>query len=199
MGLTEAKKYLKELHKKQENPFLWPDYLTGLPDKSSILKKFEEVYSRLGKYSIAYIRIANIHPYIIKYGPDNHADIIQWAAAILKTVCDTCGNCFVGTLSTHDFIMICETGNMEGHIDEARKIFDRRIKAYYTKEDLRNKTTLSFDRNGTQVKIGMMKLISVIVDRRPNVERKDLIHIMGKACELMEGSENDMLIMEKFK
>ncbi len=39
MGLAEAKKYIQELHKKQSDPFLWPDYLTGLPDKAAIIKK----------------------------------------------------------------------------------------------------------------------------------------------------------------
>jgi hypothetical protein len=45
MGLTEAKKYIQHLHKKQDNPYLWPDYLTGLPDKSAIIKKMESVTS----------------------------------------------------------------------------------------------------------------------------------------------------------
>ena len=39
MGFKEAKKYISELHKKQDDPYLWPDYLTGLPDKNAIVQK----------------------------------------------------------------------------------------------------------------------------------------------------------------
>ena len=68
MGLTVAKDYIKELHKRQENPYLWPDYLTGLPDKAAIIHRLAEVYPRLGRYAIAYVRVANVHPYLLKYG-----------------------------------------------------------------------------------------------------------------------------------
>ncbi|MDA8431488.1 MAG: hypothetical protein M0Z60_00830, partial [Nitrospiraceae bacterium] len=118
MGITEAKHYIQELHKRQENPYLWPDFLTGLPDKGAIIRNLDTVYPNLGRYSIAYVRIGNIHPYLVKYGPDRHADIIQWAAAILKTTCDKCSKCFVGTMSTHDFVITCQTKGMAGHLKE---------------------------------------------------------------------------------
>jgi GGDEF domain-containing protein len=99
VGIAEAKKYIADLRKRQENPYLWPDFLTGLPEKPAIISNLQKVYPKLGEFAIAYIRIANIHPYLIKYGPDKHAEIIQWAAAILKTSCDLCQSCFVGTVS----------------------------------------------------------------------------------------------------
>ena len=128
MGLTEAKKYIQDLRKRQSNPFLWPDYLTGLPDKSAIIKKMDEVFPKLGDYSVAYLRIDNIQPYLLKYGPHKHAEIIQWAAAILKTNSDKCPNSFVGILNTHDFIAICETKNMVKAIEGVREIFRKKAK-----------------------------------------------------------------------
>lgn len=195
MSLSEARKYIQELHKKQENPYLWPDYLTGLPDKSAIIKKLEEVFPKLGKYSIAYVRIANIHPYVIKYGPDKHADIIQWAAAVLKITCEKCKGCFVGTLSTHDFILICETQNMVRHIKSAGKLFAKRVTAYYTKEDLNKQTTLSFKKNGGVVNIGLMRLASVIVDKKPRFEKNLLIHHMGRVCQELERTDGNIVSM----
>jgi hypothetical protein len=47
MGLVEARKYIQDLHKRQSNPYLWPDYLTGLPDKAAIIKKMSEIRSKL--------------------------------------------------------------------------------------------------------------------------------------------------------
>ena len=195
MGIAEAKKYIQELRKRQENPYLWPDFLTGLPGKAAIIKKLAEVFPRLGKYSIAYVRISNIHPYLLKYGPDRHADIIQWAAAILKTSCARCPKCFVGTLSTHDFIIMCETRDMVKHLAEANKVFKKRIESFYTREDLQNKTILSFNRRGERVNIGLIQLISVVADQPLRIEKSRLIQSMGKDCEAMEGTGEDLRIM----
>jgi len=195
MGIAEAKKYIQELHKRQENPYLWPDYLTGLPDKAAIIKNLDSVYPKIGKYSIAYIRIANIHPYLIKYGPDKHAEIIQWAAAILKTTCEKCSKCFVGTMSTHDFIIMCETGNMVRHIKEAIRTFQKKVASFYAREDLASKTTLSFNRNGEKVNIGLMTLKAVLADKKLNIKKSHLIQEMGKICEAIEGTDTDLVIM----
>ncbi len=186
MGVTEAKKYIEDLHRKQANPYLWPDYLTGLPDKAAILKKLEEVFPRLGKLSVAYVRLADIHPYLIKYGPDRHAEVIQWAAAILKTTCERCKNCFVGTLNTHDFIVMCETPNMAKHLKEAARTFSKKAEHYYSKKDLKSRTVMSFNRNGKKVNIGLMKLVSAIAESKLPVEKKNLLQHMGRVCERME-------------
>lgn len=195
MSITEAKKYIQELHKRQENPDLWPDFLTGLPDKAAIIKKLAEVYPRLGEYSIAYVRIANIHPYLLKYGPDRHADIIQWAAAILKTSCARCPKCFVGTISTHDFIIMCETNNMIKHLSEANKLFKRRMESFYSKGDLKSKTTMSFIRNGVRVKIGLVRLIGVVADQPLDLGKSHLIQAMGRVCEAMETAGDEIRLM----
>ncbi|MDH4233309.1 MAG: hypothetical protein OEW04_14925, partial [Nitrospirota bacterium] len=147
MVMNEAKQYIQDLRKKQKNPYLWPDYLTGLPDKAAIIKKMDEVFPKLGEYSIVYVRIANIQPYLIKYGSDSHAEIIQWAAAILKTSADKRSNSFVGTLSTHDFIVMCQTKKMAKLLEEVREMFRKKVSTFYSKEDLRKEMTLSFDRN----------------------------------------------------
>jgi GGDEF domain-containing protein len=193
MSIAGAKKYIQELHKRQENPYLWPDFLTGLPDKSAIIKKLEEVYPKMGRYAIAYIRIANIHPYLIKYGPDRHAEIIQWAAAILKTTCEKCSKCFVGTVSTHDFVVMCETRNMIKHVMQAARIFRKKTEAFYTQKDLSSKTTLSFRRNGEKINIGLMGLKAVIAQKKLGVKKNHLLQEMGKACEAMEVIDDEIM------
>jgi hypothetical protein len=196
MSLTEAKKYIQYLHKKQDNPYLWPDFLTGLPDKSAIIKKLESVYPKLGVYSIAYVRIANIHPYLIKYGPDKHAEIIQWAAAILHTTSKKCKDGFVGTLSTHDFIVTCRTKKMMHIINESRRIFSKKVESFYTKRDLKKRTTLSFKKNREEkVDIGLVTLVSVIADSRLQIKRSHLIQDMGKRCQVIERTGEDMMVM----
>jgi GGDEF domain-containing protein len=195
MGIADAKRYIQDLHKRQENPYLWPDFLTGLPDKAAIIKNVDAVYPKLGKYAIAYVRIANIHPYLVKYGPDKHADIIQWAAAILKTSCDKCSKCFVGTMSTHDFVITCETKAMAEHFKAAGKIFRKKIETFYAKEDLASGTTMSFLRNGKEVKIGLLSLKAVIADEKTGIRKSHLLQEMGKICESIEGSDEDIVTM----
>jgi GGDEF domain-containing protein len=195
MGIADAKRYIQELHKRQENPDLWPDFLTGLPDKGAIIKNLDAIYPELGRYAVAYVRIGNIHPYLVKYGPDKHADIIQWAAAILKTTCDKCSRCFVGTMSTHDFVITCATKGMTRHIKDAGRIFRKKIETFYAKEDLSSGTTLSFQRNGKKVNIGLMSLKAVIADEKLGIEKSHLLQEMGKACESIEGSDEDIVRM----
>ena len=196
MGLVQAKKYIQDLHKKQSNPYLWPDYLTGLPDKAAIIKKMEEVFPTVGEYSISYIRIANIQPYLLKYGPDKHAEIIQWAAAILKTTYDKCPHSFIGAFNTHDFVGMCKTKNMVKLFEEAQEMFRKKAAAYYSKNDLVKGITLSFDRNdGEKVNCGLMKLIAVVADKKLRVKKSHLIRNMARICEAIEGTKDEIVVM----
>lgn len=197
MGLSEARKYIRQLHKRQNDPFLWPDFLTGLPDKTAILKKLDDVYPRLGKCSVAYVRITNIQPYLIKYGPNHHADIIQWAAAVLKTVSDGCRRGFAGTLSTHDFMVICESREVQTLMARAAGLFQKEMSRYYSQKDLKSRTTFAFAREkGKDVRIGLMKLVAVVADRKLPMKRGDFILSMARACDAAESSGDDIVVMD---
>ncbi len=198
MALSDAKKYIADLRKKQNNPYLWPDYLTGLPDKAAILRKLEEIYPKRDKYSIAYVRISNIQSYLIKYGPDRHADIIQWAAAILKTSADSRKNGFAGTLSTHDFMVICDCRDMQKLMEQASALFSKRIAEYYSKGDMKKQETLSFKKSdGRAFRIGLMKLVSVVADNKLPVKKSDLIINMARVCDALESTDDDMVLMTR--
>jgi hypothetical protein len=185
MGLNEAKKYITELRKKQDDPYLWPDFLTGLPDKNAIIKKVSEVYDRLGEYCISCIRIANIQPYLIKYGPDRHAEIIHWAAGILKTTADRY-KAFVGACCTHDFIAVCDSKNVERFINDTARLFDKKALTFYSEEDLRKGRVLSFSRDGKRVDVGFMKLIATSMSKKPAIPKEQIIPYIGNLCANLE-------------
>ncbi|MBI5187964.1 MAG: hypothetical protein HZA07_02660 [Nitrospirae bacterium] len=197
MGLREARKYIKRLHKKQENPYLWPNFLTGLPDKAAIIKKLEDIFPKLGKYAVSYVRIANIHPYLIKYGSDKHAEIIQWAAAILKTTAEKYKKSFVGTISTHGFIVICDVKNIDQLLKEAASLFKKKTSGFYSKEDLSKKSVLSFIRDGKEVNVGLMKLIAATADKKLDIKRSHLIQTLGRACTRLEESGGNIVHLSK--
>ncbi|GAB4485409.1 MAG: hypothetical protein OHK006_11450 [Thermodesulfovibrionales bacterium] len=196
MGIAEANKYIKDLRKRQADPFLWPDYLTGLPEKPAIIRVLEEAYPKLGEYSVVFVRIANIQPYLLKYGPDNHANIIQWAAAVLKTSARKCRNSFVGTLNTHDFVVVCRTKNMQKFFCEANELFRKKAETFYSQSDVRKGTVLYFNQDdGQAIRIGLMKLIGVVADSKLKIKRQDLIRCMSNVCDLLEGTEEDFVVM----
>ncbi len=181
MGMNEAKKYIIELHKRQDDPFLWPDYLTGLPDSHAIIIKTKEAYSKLGSYAISYIRIANINSYLIKYGTDRHAEIIQWAAALLKTTADKL-NGFVGVTGSHDFVAICRKNDMKALLEESNRLFEKKVQTFYQRTDLDRKTVISFRRGWHEVNVGFMKLVASTVSEKTDIPRGGLIPHLEQIC-----------------
>jgi hypothetical protein len=181
MGLKEARRYINELHRKQGDPYLWPDFLTGLPDKKAVIRKKNEIYPLLGKYAISYVRIANIHPYLIKYGAGSHAGIIHWAAAILKTTAEKY-NGFVGAFETHDFVVISEAKAMKEILKEASQLFEKKARTFYSAEDLKRKTILSFTREGEKVEIGFMRLTNCTLDSKTDIPRDSLLPHLERLC-----------------
>ncbi|RMG04621.1 MAG: hypothetical protein D6726_03015 [Nitrospirae bacterium] len=187
MGLREAKRYIDKLRKKQDNPYLWPDFLTGLPDRAAVLNKIEKVFPRIGRYGIAYIRIGNIHPYLLKYGSERHADVIQWAAGILKTLSDESRGSFVGTVGTHDFVLIAKKDELKGMVKKANKLFSNKMRGFYSKEDINRGYVISFKRDdGERVEIGFMGFVSALLTSPPSVERLNLIPALEGVCRSME-------------
>ncbi len=198
MGLREAKKYIETVRKKQDNPFLWPDFLTGLPDRAAVLKKLDSVYPRIGKHSIAYVRIANIHPFILKYGSQLHAEVIQWAAAILKTAASGRRGSFVGTVGTHDFVVIASTGEIRKILREANNLFKKKMLSLYNSDDRKRGYVISFKRdNGESMEIGFMKLVSALVSSMPEIDRLNLIPAIERFCRGLEETGEDIKEFEK--
>ncbi len=190
MGLREAKRYIDQLHRKQGNPFLWPDYLTGLPDRQAVLKKLDDLYPKLGRHAIAFVRIANIHPYLLKYGYENHSELIQWAAAILKTTSKDVKGSFVGIVGTHDFLLTAPSKSIDRIINTAKTLFRKKALSFYNETDRKRGYVFSFkDDSGNSVKVGLMKLISYVIKEPPEVERVNLIPYMEKLCRQLEISE----------
>jgi GGDEF domain-containing protein len=181
MGIRDAQKYISNLRKRQADPMLWPDYLTGLPDSHAIVTKTKEIYPKLGRYAVAYIRISNINSYLIKYGSDRHAEIIQWAAAILKTCGDT-HNCFIGATSNHDFVAVCKKADIQPFLSSAEKLFNKKIEHFYKRDDLNRKSVLSFVSNGRRVTLGLMKLIAYTIDGKTDIPREELIPYLESNC-----------------
>ena len=182
MGLRIAKKYITDLHTKQADPQLWPDFLTGLPDRAASIRKLNEVYEKFGRNAVIYFRIENIEPYLAKYGTDRHVEIIEWAAAILRTTMDNYGG-FVGTVGTHEFIAVCRKSGCKEFVEEVDKAFSKRAKDFYKPKDLKNGAVLSFSTNGgKKIRLGLMDLKHCTTENTCGVPMDKFLAHLKKSC-----------------
>ena len=186
MGIRDAKKYIGELHKKQSNPYMWPDFLTGLPDKVAIITKLDEVYPKIGEYSVSLVRIANVQPYLNKYGPSKHIEIIEWAAAILKSTADKYNGLFIGAFSTHDFIAMGKSSDIKKFFKEASDLFDKKVLEFYTEKDRQNRLVFSFMRDGVRIDVGLMKLLNVSIEDKKDCQKTQILQNLVNLCAVCE-------------
>jgi len=185
MGIQEAKRYLSDLKRKQGKPELWPDFLTGLPDKSTTLKKVGEALSKRVKPAVLYIRVADVEPYLVKYGSTHHIEVVKWAAAILKTTAEKYGG-LVGVYDTHDFIAILKKKDAGSFMEEALQTFDRKAKSFYSEQDLKRKTVLSFEGNGGHVNVGLMRFVHASSEDFPPTTPEKLIPTLARSARKAE-------------
>lgn len=187
MSLQRARRYIQELHRKQDNPYLWPDYLTGLPDQRAVVKKVLDIYPKIGRFAICYLRIANIEPYLMKYGYDNHAEIIQWAAAILKSVAIETGQTFVGKAATHEFVVITRASKISDFTKKANSLLRRKLKQWYNEDDLKRGYIFAYtDSSGIERQAGLLKFVCAYVDRPLNLEKMELLPYLKTLCRKAE-------------
>lgn len=182
MGLRIAKKYISDLHAKQADPSNWPDFLTGLPDCAASIRKLNEVYGKFGRNAVVYFRIENIEPYLAKYGTERHVEIIEWAAAILRTTMDNYGG-FVGAVGTHEFLVVCRKSGCKEFADEAVKAFRKRARDFYKPGDLKDGAVLSFSTNGGEkVRLGLMDLKHCTFENNCDIPMEKFLEHMKKFC-----------------
>ncbi len=182
MGLRIARKYITDLHIKQANPHLWSDYMTGMPDRAATICKLNEIYEKFGRNAVVYFHIDNIEPYLVKYGTERHVEIIEWAAAILRTTMDNFGG-FVGTVGTHEFIAVCRSSASKEYVDEAVKAFRMRAKDFYKPSDLKEGVVMSFSTNsGEKVRLGLMDLKHYTTDNNCDVPMDKFLAHLKHSC-----------------
>ena len=181
MGLTEARKYITALRKKQKDPLQWPDYLTGLPDRHAIIQKAR----KKGIRTIAYIRIENINPYLAKYGTARHVEVIEWAAALLQTTAEKY-KMFVGTLSKHDFVVIGAKKNLDAFLEESTTLFEKKALSFYNNTDQKKGSIMRFMNECKEIHLGLMKLIYCTSKGIKDLRREEMILHLEKCCDEMQ-------------
>ena len=189
MGLAEARKYITQLHKKQDDPCCWPDFVTGLPGRPAVMKQMELVYPRLGRDAAAYLRITNIYPYLMKYGYQHHTGLIEWEAAILKTEAGRVRGSFVGAMGSHDFVVTARRTEIDGILEEAGDLFAQKTAPLYSPEDRKRKFIITFKGGDGDVRVGLMGLACARVAEKPPVSRPDFLPYLAALCSEMEKAE----------
>jgi hypothetical protein len=95
-------------------------------------------------------------------------------------------------------MVMCESRELPKLMDEAADLFEKQMRNYYSHKDLKDRTTFSFtEAVGTDIRIGLMKLVYVIADTKLSVERGDLILNMASICDAVEGAGEDMMVLSQ--
>jgi len=186
MGLSEAKDYIKALHALQDDPYRWPDFLTGLPDRTAVLRKIHEVYGKRRGQAVSLVRLVNVEPYLIKYGSTRHVEIIQWAAAILRTTAAHRPGAFVGVLGTHEFALICKAEDADALLKKANQLFRKKSRSFYGPADLKAQALFSYVREGRKVRAGLMDMAHATLRDLESVEISEVIPSLLRDLVLKE-------------
>ncbi len=158
--LTKVKNILDRKRKSMDvNP------LTSLPGNLSIQENVEKRIANKTHFSLLYVDLNNFKSFNDKYGFYTGDKVIKFTADILQNVIRKYGmlSDFVGHIGGDDFVIITENGNTitlaENIIDE----FDKGIKQFYTKEDIKNGFIVSTDRNDNIQKFPIMTISIAII------------------------------------
>jgi hypothetical protein len=106
-------------------------------------------------------------------------------AAVLKTTMEDHRG-FVGALGSYDFVAICRASRMPEFLKDASELFDRKARSFYSKDDVRKGTVLSFLKNGEQVDIGLMRLVAATANGTTSIPQEELIPHLAKTCTRLE-------------
>ena len=85
---------------------------------------------------------------------------------------------------------------MQRMMEQAATLFRKRIADYYSKDDIKKQQILSFKKSdGKSIRIGLMKLVCVVADKKLPVKKSDLVINMARICDAIESTGDEMVIM----
>jgi len=167
---------VKNLLKKTEQ-FLEANPLTRLGGSASIMYEANERLKNNSKFAFCYIDINNFKAFNDTYGFDKGDNVIkETAGIIMESMGDTD---FLGHIGGDDFVLISGNEKIKEVCRKTVKLFDKRVKRYYSQEDIERGYIISKDRQGRINKFPLMTLSIGVVTN----EGSDINHY-GKIVEV---------------
>lgn len=158
--------------------------LTGLPGNHSIEIELKELIKEEKIFSVLYIDLDNFKAYNDSYGYQKGDEVIQFTAEVLcNTVTELNVDSFIGHVGGDDFVLITETCFDTIIAEIIIENFDRGIKRYLKKSDLKNGFFLCCNRSHKLSKIPLTS-ISIAIISNEFLQINSHLEVSDRAAEL---------------
>lgn len=159
--------------------------LTSLPGNLSIQENVERRIANKELFSLLYIDLGNFKSFNDKYGFYTGDKVIKFTAELLQNVVRKYGmlSDFIGHIGGDDFVVVTENSNSIVLAENIIAEFDKGIKQFYNKEDLKNGFIVSTDRNNNIQKFPIMT-VSVGIIATTIAHLTHFAEISKRAAEL---------------
>ena len=139
--------------------------LTHLPGNTSVMEELQRRIEGGQPFAVGYADLDKFKIYNDQYGFEKGDDIIRSTARILiKNVQEKGGpNAFLGHIGGDDFVFIAADGVMDALCQSVIAEFDQLSPEFYNEEDHHRGYILGKDRQGNEVKVGLLSISIGIV------------------------------------
>jgi diguanylate cyclase (GGDEF)-like protein len=173
--------------KRLEEMYLDASPLTHLPGGIAIENVLKKRIAAGESISFCLVDLDHFKAYNDKYGYAKGNHVIKATARLLEEAVNKkgCKNCYVGHIGGDDFVIITKPEfhrNISEYIIES---FDKMIKKYYSKQDMKLGYISGMSRSGKKTKYPIMTITVAVVTNK-NRPFKHYVQVGEKAAELKE-------------
>lgn len=156
--------------------------LTHLPGNTSIMEELQHRIDAKQTFAVGHADIDKFKNYNDKYGFEKGDEIIRSTARILIQAAREQGgpDGFVGHIGGDDFVFIVEDSKADGICETIIKEFDKMAPHFYSEEDRRKGFILGKDRQGNEIKLGLLAVsIGLVSNARQKITHVAQISEIG--------------------
>ena len=169
--------------------------LTRLPGNTSIMDELQYRIQSQNPFAVGYADLDKFKAYNDIYGFEKGDEIIKETARILINATQEKGDneTFVGHIGGDDFVFICGDAVADDISQEIIKQFDVSAPLFYNEKDREKGYIVAKNRQGEQVKIGLLAIsIGIVSSRKQKIKHVAQVAEIGaelkKYAKSIEGS-----------
>ncbi|MBN1405159.1 MAG: diguanylate cyclase [Candidatus Omnitrophica bacterium] len=190
---------LKKMKQKAENA----NPLTKLPGNIVIREEVEKRIKNNEKFMVIYCDLDNFKAFNDKYGIEAGDKAIQLTAEIFKEVVAKKGKApdFVGHEGGDDFLILTRPERAKDMADYIILEFDKRVRQFYSKEDLEKGFIEAKSRQGETMKFPIMtiSLAGVTNEIRPITSYGEVTNIAAEVKKKVKSMQQSCLFIDQRK
>lgn len=139
--------------------------LTHLPGNTSIMEEIQRRIDSNTKFAVGYVDLDKFKVYNDKYGFEKGDEVIRKTAMVIIQACEEIvgSDVFVGHIGGDDFVFISDDSVADGISRKIIADFDQEVPSFYNKEDREKGFIIGKDRQGNEIKSGLLSVSIGIV------------------------------------